>query len=193
MKHPTKTRLYTVYHIRPKGETDTSKYYIGITKNSLSVRLGQHMCSNRPIGDVLRALGRDSVEIVPLHKAPLHDALQLEFNYRPRRFMGWNIQAGGEESTVKCSGCGKLLPKRKTGAMCSACNHTKFSIGQMPHSFGTGIKCILVSPEGEEFIPYSLHQFCKERGLVTANIRKVLKGERKQSKGWTARLIDGEG
>lgn len=191
MKQPSKTRLYTVYHIRPKGSTDTTEFYIGITKNSLATRLSQHMCSPRPVGDALRALGRDAIEIVALHKEPLEVALQIEYSYRPRRHMGWNIQAGGEESTVKCIGCGKLLPKRKTGAMCSACNDSKFKLGSMPRNYGSGVKCLLVSPEGIEYMPYSLHQFCRENGLVTANVRKVLKGERKHTKGWTARLIEG--
>lgn len=187
----SKQRLYTLYHIRPLGHTDTSKHYVGITKNSLEFRLSQHMCSLRPVGDALRALGRDAVEIVSLGKFSHSEALQEEYKLRPQRNIGWNIIAGGDYSTVRCSGCNVKLPKRATGAMCEKCNDCRFTKGTLPHNFGTGVKAVLVCPEGHEYAPYSIHQFCKERGLVTANVRKVLKGERKHTKGWTARLLEG--
>ena len=187
----TKQRLYTLYHIRPKGETDTSKFYVGITKNSLKARLGQHMHSKRPVGDVLRTLGQDAIEIVSLGKYPLQEALQKEYELRPYMHMGWNIMAGGQRRTVVCSGCGKYLPKRRTGAQCEGCNDRRFKVGDMPPNYGKGVKAVLVDPEGNEYMPFSLHQFCAKHGLVTANVRKVLKGERKHTKGWTARLLEG--
>lgn len=191
MKYPTKNRLYSVYHIRPIGETNTQHFYIGITKNSLATRLRQHMHSKRPVGDALRNIGVDNVEIVCLHKALLGEAMRLEYSYRPYRNMGWNILAGGESHTVVCKGCGKWLPKRRIGAMCMGCNDARFKAGSMPHNYGNGVKCMLVSPDGIEHIPYSLHQFCRDNDLVTANVRKVLRGERKHTKGWVARLIEG--
>lgn len=187
----TKQRLYTLYHIRPKGKTDTSQFYVGITKNSLKTRLSQHMFSKRPVGDVLRALGEDAIEIVSLGKYPLQEALQKEYELRPYQHMGWNIMAGGQRRTVICSGCGKYLPKRRTGAQCGDCSDRRFKVGQMPPNYGKGVKAVLVDPEGNEYMPFSLHQFCAKHGLVTANVRKVLKGERKHTKGWTARLLEG--
>ena len=187
----TKQRLYTLYHIRPKGETDTSKFYVGITKNTLQYRLGQHFHSPRPVGDALRALGREAIEIVCLGKFPLQEALQEEYKLRPYTNMGWNILAGGNVRTVTCSGCGKYLPKRRTGAQCEDCNNRRFKEGDMPHNYGKGVRAVLVDPEGNEYMPFSLHQFCPKHGLVTSNVRKVLKGERKHTKGRTARLLEG--
>ena len=191
MKNQHKVRLYTLYHIRPKGTNDTQQHYVGITKNPLHIRLGQHMCSSRPVGDALRALGIEAIEIVSLGKYPYQEALQEEHKLRPQRYMGWNIAAGGNYTTVRCPKCNKPLPKRTSGAHCMACLPTKFIAGDMSSNYGTGVKALLVSPEGVEYAPYSLHQFCNENGLVTANIRKVLKGERKHTKGWTARVIEG--
>lgn len=186
-----KQRLYSVYHIRPIGETDTTKFYIGITKNTLSTRLSQHMCSTKPVGAILRELGKDSIEIVCLHKEYLEDALRLESEYRPAMNIGWNVRAGGNSVTVKCTCCGKPLPKRRTGAMCSDCNDCRFTKGNLPVNYGTGIKARLVSPEGVVYYPESITRFCAEHGLVTANVRKVIKGLRKHTLGWTASLTEG--
>jgi predicted GIY-YIG superfamily endonuclease len=142
-----KNRLYRVYHIRPLGETDTSKFYVGITKNSLSFRLSQHMTSQRPIGTILRDLGRESVEIISLFFGSREAALQLEYELRPDMNIGWNLMAGGN--------CSK------------------------------DVKVKLKSPDGILYAPYSLTQFCNEHGLVTANVRKVINGERRHTKGWT--------
>lgn len=180
-----KNRMYHVYHIRPIGETDTSKFYVGITKNSLKFRLSQHMCSKRPVGTILRDLGKDAVEIISLFFGSKEDALQMEYKLRPELNIGWNVMAGGNHRTVICSGCGKYLPKRATGAICDTCNPCKFTMGTMPHNYGTGVKVALRAPDGSIHRPYSLHQFCKDNNLVTANVRKVIKGERKHTKGWT--------
>ncbi len=187
----SKNRMYKVYHIRPVGQTDTSKFYIGITKNNIEKRLSQHMCSKRPVGAILRDLGRESIEIVELHRGTREEALQLESHYRPDVNIGWNVMAGGNKKTVMCKGCGKYLPKRKNGAMCAECNPTKFIKGSVPHNKGKGYKASLRSPEGHIFTYESLTDFCKEHFLVTANVRKVIKGERKHTKGWT--LVSTEG
>lgn len=151
-----KNRMYHVYHIRPIGETDTSKFYVGITKNSLKFRLSQHMCSKRPVGAILRDLGKDAVEIISLFFGSKEDALQMEYKLRPELNIGWNAMAGGNQPT-----------------------------GSLPHNYGTGVKVALRAPDGSIHRPYSLHQFCKDNNLVTANVRKVIKGERKHTKGWT--------
>lgn len=186
-----KNRMYTVYHIRPIGETDTSKYYVGITKNKLSHRLSQHFTSRRPIGAILRDLGYEAVEIIPLHKTTKEEALQLEFGYRPDRNIGWNCMAGGNYSTVRCSGCGKKLPKRKLGAMCHECNPTRFTKGSTPSNTGTGMRATLISPDGVQLTYDNLNSFCREHNLVPANVRKVIKGERKHTKGWTLFSLEG--
>lgn len=186
-----KNRMYKVYHIHPIGETDTSKFYIGITKNNVEFRLSQHMASKRPIGSILRDLGRQAVEITVLHCVSEEEALQLEYEYRPDVNIGWNVRAGGNVRTVRCSGCGKYLPKRKTGAMCSECNPTRFSKGSIPFNKGTGTKATLRSPTGETYTYHSITDFCNEHGLVQSNVRKVIKGERKHTKGWTLVSIEG--
>lgn len=186
-----KNRMYKVYHIRPVGQTDTSKFYIGITKNRLELRLSKHMTSKRPVGFILRDLGREAVEIVELHRGSHDEALQLEYKYRPNRNMGWNVQAGDNKSTVVCGGCGKHLPKRKTGSMCGSCNDRKFTKGAVPHNKGNGVKASLRSPEGLILKYESITDFCKEHNLVPANVRKVIKGERKHTKGWTLVSIEG--
>lgn len=186
-----KNRMYKVYHIRPVGQTDTSKFYVGITKNSLEFRLLQHMTSKRPVGSILRDLGKDAVEIVCLHHVGKEEAMRLEAEYRPLMNIGWNVRAGGDTRTVICSGCGNHLPKRATGAKCASCNDTRFAKGSTPANAGTGMKAVLLSPEGEHVTFHTLHQFCNEHGLVPANVRKVIKGDRKHTKGWT--LVSTEG
>lgn len=186
-----KNRMYKVYHIRPVGETDTSKFYIGITKNSLKFRLAQHMTSKRPVGNILRELGKDAIEIVMLHMVSKEEALRLEGEYRPDMNIGWNVRAGGNVRTVVCSGCGVHLPKRARGAMCGSCNDCRFPKGSVPVNAGSGMKAVLRSPEGALLSYDNLHQFCKEHSLIPANVRKVIKGERKHTKGWTVSSIEG--
>lgn len=186
-----KNRMYKVYHIRPVGQTDTSKFYVGVTKNTLEFRLLQHMTSKRPVGSILRDLGKDVVEIVCLHHVDKDEAMRLEAEYRPEMNMGWNVMAGGNRRTVVCSGCGKHLPKRTTGAKCLSCNDRRYTKGSTPVNAGTGMKAILMSPDGVTLMFSNLHQFCSEHGLVPANVRKVIKGERKHTKGWT--LVSTEG
>jgi predicted GIY-YIG superfamily endonuclease len=183
--------MYTVYHIRPIGEEDTSKFYVGITKNKLSHRLSQHLTSKRPVGAILRELGLGCVEIVALHKVSKEEALQLEYTYRPVCNIGWNVRAGGNHTTVRCSGCDKHLPKRKTGTMCSSCNNTKFTKGSTPSNAGTGMRAILMSPDGIKTSYENLHRFCNEHGLIPANVRKVIKGVRKHTKGWKLVSLEG--
>lgn len=185
-----KTRLYKVYHIRIKGNTDLSEGYVGITRRSLPYRLSQHFCSKRPVGKILRALGHQAVEIVQLAMLPKEQALEMEYNLRPKRFIGWNVFAGGNRITVVCTLCGKPLPKRKTGAMCMDCHPTKFVKGRTPHNFGKGKKYRLTSPTGESFEPESLTRFCREHGILDTNIRKIAKGKRKSDHGWTAVCIE---
>lgn len=52
------------------------------------------------------------------------------------------------------------------------------------------VEVILISPEGKEIKMKSYHQFCKDNQLTTANICKVLSGERKHHKGWTGRYLE---
>ncbi|WP_295789467.1 hypothetical protein [uncultured Veillonella sp.] len=186
----SKTRLYKVYFIHELGEVDINKGYIGITRRSLQYRLGQHMNSQKLVGRKLRELGRDFVVIEQLAMLPKDKALDMEYQLRPRRHMGWNVMAGGNKKTVRCPMCGKYLPKRKEGTICQTCRPTKFQIGHTPANFGTGEKYRLVSPEGITYEPVSLTQFCRENNLTAQNIRKVAKGKRKHHKGWTAVKIE---
>ena len=187
-----KTRLYKVYHIHEVGNNDTSQGYVGITRRTLSYRLSQHFHSRRNIGEVLRSMDKTQVAIECLAMLPKEEALEMEFKLRPERFIGWNDRAGGDRATVRCAGCGKLLPKRKTGAMCSACNSHVFTAGHVPANLGQGERFILTSPEGVVYEPESITRFCREHDLTPQNIRKVAKGRRKHHKGWTCVSKKGE-
>lgn len=189
-----KKRLYKVYHIRQKGVESLSEGYIGITKNNLDFRLSQHFCSKRPVGEILRKLGKDAVEIVQLAMLPKEEALQMEYELRPRRNMGWNQMAGGGRVTVKCPSCGKHLPKRRSGTYCIDCRDTRFQKGHTPHNYGQGEKYKLIDPEGNVYYPEAFTAFCREHNLTPQNLRKVAKGQRKHHKGWKAvRLTTEEG
>jgi hypothetical protein len=49
-------------------------------------------------------------------------------------------------------------------------------------------KYLCISPEGKQYVTeHGLTKFCEERNLTSANLHKVLKGERSNHKGWTIR------
>lgn len=181
-----KTRLYKVYHIHEKGNNDLSSGYVGVTRRSLSYRLSQHFCSKRPVGEILRNLGRENVEITLVKMLPKAEALNMEYVLRPELNMGWNRMAGGNAATVRCPVCGKPMPKRRTGTVCRECFDTRFKKGDMPHNYGTGKRYLITDPNGNTYTPESLVEFCREHGLTPQNLRKVAKGTRKHHKGWKA-------
>ena len=181
-----KTRLYKVYHIHEKGNNDLSSGYVGITRRSLSYRLSQHFCSTRPVGEILRKLGRENVEITLIKMLPKAEALNMEYVLRPALNIGWNRMAGGNFATVRCPVCDKPMPKRRTGTVCRECFDTRFKNGDMPHNYGTGKRYLITDPDGNTYTPESLVEFCREHGLTPQNLRKVAKGTRKHHKGWKA-------
>lgn len=186
----TKNRLYKVYHIHVKGNTDVNEGYVGVTRHNLPYRLSQHFCSKRPVGSILRAIGKENIEIDELAMLPKEEALTMEYNLRPKMNMGWNTMAGGNRRTVFCPICGKPLPKRKHGSMCMNCHHTRFPKGHKPYNYGKGEHYKLTAPDGTVYIPEAFTVFCHEHGLIPQNLRKVAKGLRKHSNGWTAERID---
>lgn len=188
-KYRDKTRLYKVYHIRAIGNQDLSTGYVGITRRTLAYRLGQHFYSPRPVGDVLRELGKDAVEIVEIARLPKDDALALEFHLRPALNMGWNALAGGNQATVKCPKCGVPLPKRKTGTHCEACAKSRFEAGNRPFNYGLGERYELTAPDGSIHVPDAFTVFCRERDLIPQNLRQVAKGKRHHHHGWVARRL----
>lgn len=95
-----KTRLYKVYHIHEVGNRNIQEGYVGVTRRSLSYRLSQHMCSKRPVGTILRQLGKDNIQIDLIAMLPKEEALTMEYNLRPKINMGWNTRAGGDRKTV---------------------------------------------------------------------------------------------
>ena len=189
-KFREKTRLYKVYHIHEIGNYDKNQGYIGITRRSLAYRLGQHFNSKRQIGTILRKLGKEKIQIDELCRLPKEQALEKEYELRPKRFMGWNVKAGGDRSTVCCLICGKPLPKRKTGTICMNCRDTKFTKGHRHHNYGTGEHYRLTDPEGNSYEPEAFTAFCKEYNLTPQNLRLVAKGKRKHHKGWIAERIE---
>lgn len=184
-----KTRLYKVYHIHEKENTNVNEGYVGITRRSLSYRLEQHMCSKRPVGTILRSLGKKNIVIDQLAMLPKEQALMLEYQLRPKLNIGWNVRAGGDRFTVVCPICGKRLVHRKTGTICATCQPTTFHKGDIPHNYGKGEHYILTSPEGVVYRPLAFTVFCREHDLTPQNLRKVAKGTRKHSKGWKAERI----
>lgn len=185
-----KTRLYKVYHIHEKGNTNINDGYVGITRRSLSYRLAQHMCSKRPVGIMLRKLGKDNIAIDQLAMLAKEDALELEYQLRPTQHCGWNTRAGGDRHTVICPLCAKHLKHRTAGTICAECQPTKFSKGNIPYNYGKGERYRLFSPEGKIYEPDVFTVFCREFGLTPQNLRKVAKGLRKHSNGWRAERID---
>lgn len=189
-KFRNKTRYYKVYHIHVKGNTDINEGYVGITRRSLSYRLSQHFHSKRPIGTILRSLQKENIVIDQLAFLPKDEALEMEYRLRPKRYIGWNVMAGGNKRTVKCTQCGKYLPNRRTGSLCEDCHPTKFTKGHIPHNYGKGRKYKLIDPNGNIFYPFSIVAFCKEHALEPRNLNLVAKGRRKTHKGWTATYVD---
>lgn len=161
-KFREKTRLYKVYHIHEIGNYDKKQGYIGITRRSLAYRLGQHFNSKRQVGTILRKLGKEKIQIDELCRLPKEQALEKEYELRPKRFMGWNERAGGNRSTV----------------------------GHRPHNYGTGEHYRLTDPEGNSYEPEAFTAFCKEYNLTPQNLRLVAKGKRKHHKGWIAERIE---
>jgi hypothetical protein len=185
-KFKKKTRLYKVYHIHMIGNYDLSDGYVGVTRRSLKMRLGQHFNSKRPIGKILRTIDKNQISIDELKRLNRVEALDMEFKLRSQRFIGWNCQAGGNRSTVACPGCGKLLPKRRLGSYCIDCNDCRFPKGHTPHNYGQGEKYQLTDPNGIIYTPEIFTVFCRDKHLTPQNLRKVAKGKRKHHKGWTA-------
>lgn len=190
-KFREKTRLYKVYHIHVTGNNNLEEGYIGVTRRSLSYRLGQHMNSKRPVGKILRELGKDAVEITQLAFLPKEEALAKEFKLRPKLNMGWNTLAGGNQKTLYCPMCGKSMPhKPKKTILCWDCYSAMLSIGfQKNNSYGKGEHYRLFAPDGTVYEPEAFTVFCSEHNLNPQNLRKVAKGERKHSKGWRAERI----
>jgi len=185
-KFRQKTRLYKVYHIHMINNYNLSEGYIGITRRSLNMRLGQHLNSKRPVGNYLRAIDKSLITIDELSRLCKEEALNMEFKLRPKRFIGWNEMAGGNRSTVKCPTCGKLLPKRRSGTYCEDCNNCKFPKGHIPHNYGQGEKYKLTDPNGKVYYPEVFTIFCRDHNLTPQNLRKVSKGKRKHHKDWSA-------
>lgn len=184
MKH----RLYKVYWIKTSDMIDPyTQGYIGITKNNIDKRLGQHKCSKRPIGYQVRHY---DVSIVELHRGMKEDALELEYHYRPKQNIGWNIMAGGNKTTIVCIECNKELPNghKNVNKLCSNCNTFKgtFEVGDRPHNYGKGEKYRLTDPDGIMYEPEVFTIFCRDNNLTPQNLRKVAKGNRKHHKGWLA-------
>jgi len=48
---------------------------------------------------------------------------------------------------------------------------------------------LIISPEGKEYYVNKMGSFCKEHGLLKANMCKVAKGIRAQHKKWTAKIL----
>jgi predicted GIY-YIG superfamily endonuclease len=189
-----KHRIYRVYWIKLREHTDIlTEGYVGITKHSIAYRLSQHFNSNRPVGSILREIGKEDIECVEVCRGTKEEAIEKEYQLRSKRYTGWNIMAGGNMFTVVCKECGAHLPKgyRNVRMLCSSCNEDdgRFLKGSIPHNAGLGEKYILIDPEGAIYTPEVFTRFCKEHDLNPQNLRKVAKGTRKHHMGWTATKV----
>ena len=192
MSTPKKERMYKLYWLRTECMSDPlTQGYIGITKNNIYHRFGQHCHSKRPVGSTIREIGEDNILISELTRGSYEDMIEEEYRYRPKRFIGWNIAVGGNKPSVLCAACGVYLPKRASGAQCESCNPCRFTKGIKPHNQGKGRKMEIIAPDGTIHYPeVSLH-WCQERGLTPQNLHKVCKGQRAHHKGFKARYISG--
>jgi hypothetical protein len=186
-----KTRLYKVYHIHIKGNNNVAEGYVGVTRRSLAYRLSQHRCSTRPIGYILRNLDKDAVEITQLAMLPKEEAFAMEYKLRPELNIGWNMRAGGNRATLRCSKCGKPMPhKPKKTTLCWNCYVEELHLGHIKHnSEGKGEHYRLISPTGDVYEPEAFTIFCREHSLNPQNLRKVAQGKRHHSSGWIAEKI----
>lgn len=188
-----KDRIYRVYWVYVDGMIDyRTQGYVGVTKENVQHRLLEHFRSNRPVGSIIRDLRNNNeiVKVVELFRGSKEEALAKEYEYRPARFIGWNIMAGGNRATIVCVKCGKTIPKGYTNVnkLCSDCNDYdgRFVVGSKPANYGKGEKYLLISPDGVEHTPEAFTVFCKHNDLTPQNLRKVAKGTRKHHKGWKA-------
>jgi hypothetical protein len=55
------------------------------------------------------------------------------------------------------------------------------------------LKFIATTPEGEEIAGTNLTAFCKERGASLYGLRRILKGDVNEHRGWRIRRLDSEG
>jgi predicted GIY-YIG superfamily endonuclease len=175
---------FKVYHIRLKGHFDTDYGYIGVTKSELKDRLRKHRSGETLISSVLRETPKDQIEIVELYRfTDKEEALEHEFMLRPMMNMGWNRFAGGNiGTTLYCPKCKKPLKGRANdNALCADCHDTRFK----------GNRYKLMDPNGREYYPDSLREFCKEHDLQSSHIIEVAQGKKMQHKGWTATIIEG--
>lgn len=185
-----KERIYKLYWLRTADMTDPkTQGYIGITKNSIYHRFGQHCHSKRPVGATIREIGEDNIIVSELSRGTQEDMMSLEFSFRPKRYIGWNIQAGGNRSEQFCPMCNKHLPKRRIGTICRTCKDTRFQKGSKPHNWGKGRSMELIDPSGRVFYPECLTVFCRQYNLEPNNLRKVANGERRHHKQWKARYL----
>lgn len=86
-----------VYWIKRKAMTDPYlDGYIGVTSKPASKRLDEHSKNRYKKSHVKMAIDKyDDIEIAELHSGELDECLELEFQYRPRPYIGWNICIGG--------------------------------------------------------------------------------------------------
>jgi hypothetical protein len=190
-QYRAKTRLYKVYHIRIKGNDNLNEGYIGVTRHSLSYRLSQHLCSTRPVGEILRKLGKEAIEIKQLAMLPKDEALAMEYRLRSTLNKGWNVRAGGNETALYCPSCGKPMPhKPKKTQFCWDCYKNLLSIGFIKgNTAGTSERYRLTAPDGTIYEPRFFTEFCRQHELTPQNLRKVAKGNRRHHKGWKAEII----
>jgi hypothetical protein len=104
---------------------------------------------------------------------------------RSQSMMGdlhWNWKGG----VVRKSTCKN---DKKCNKMCDKTNYykkkDKFNVNDNYKRY----EYLLISPDGDKIKTNSLRRTCKEYGLDHRCMSKVVKGERKQHKGWTGKIL----
>lgn len=88
-------KLNNVYWIKKINHTDPyTEGYIGVSNNPKR-RFKEHKKNNSIVGNNIRKY-KDNVELHIIHEnVSLEEAEKLEFSYRPKYKIGWNIMPGG--------------------------------------------------------------------------------------------------
>jgi len=94
--------IYFLYQIRPATEDeDLTDYYIGITNNpnrrfSEHVRHAMRENRNKLIHQYASAHGVNSIKMFIIDHGTKEEMCKRENELRPRPFIGWNTQTGGD-------------------------------------------------------------------------------------------------
>ena len=200
MPHPNQEKTCHLYWIHINK--DINQGYIGVSNNPKK-RFKAHSKGKYTVGNAIRKY-RNKIKITIMYSGTRLECLELEEQMRPQPNIGWNQQAGGYHGPALvgsnnpnwkggsfCIDCNVNIPNKGKNRRCGLCTNperTQFKKGNKPWNIGINTY-IVTHPCGKKEEISNVTQFCKEYGIHPSNFRKVAKGYRKQTKGFTARLM----